>query len=321
MSLLDVQELTVRAPGSGDAPIVDALSFTIERGSSLAIVGESGSGKTQAVLALLSLQNPELRVSGSAMFDATELIGARNAQLRSIRGARIGMVFQDPGLSLNPYLSVGVQIGEALEVHRGLARADALREAQRLLDAVRVADSARRVQQYPHELSGGMRQRVMLAAALACRPELLIADEPTTALDVTVQQQLILLLQELRRDFALTLLLITHDLGLVGELCEHSLVLYAGRVMEQGRSDALLKAPTHPYTQALLRARPRLDTDPGVPLQAIAGNLSRAAIRVDGCPFAPRCTVAVAVCTQARPAAERSATGLRYCHRPALEIA
>lgn len=320
MSLLDVQKLTVQAPDARGAPIVEALSFTLERGGSLAIVGESGSGKTQAVLALLGLQSPELRVSGSAMFDATELIGASHAQLRAIRGARIGMVFQDPGLSLNPYLPVGAQIGEALEVHRGLSRAEARCEAQRLLDAVRVADSARRVRQYPHELSGGMRQRVMLAAALACRPELLIADEPTTALDVTVQQQLIGLLQDLRRDLSLTLLLITHDLGLVGELCEQSLVLYAGRVMEQGRSAALLKAPTHPYTQALLRARPRLDADPGAPLYAIAGHLSRSVIQVEGCPFAPRCSAAIAPCTQVRPLAERSEAGLRYCHRALAEI-
>lgn len=320
MSLLAVNDLRIESPIPGSAPIVDGVSFTLERGGSLAIVGESGSGKTQAILSLLGLQGPGLRVSGSARFEGIELIGAGEATLNAVRGTRVGMVFQDPALSLNPYLTVGMQIAEPLEVHRGLSRAEARRVASRLLDAVRVADAPRRLAQYPHELSGGMRQRVMLAAALACRPELLIADEPTTALDATVQQQLIALLRELQREFALSLLLITHDLGVVGELCDRTLVLYAGCVMEAGDSARLLQTPTHPYTRALLRARPRLDADPATPLAAIVGSLSRTAIRDDACPFAPRCASVVEACTRRRPPADYSDAGLRHCHRPVAEV-
>ncbi|MGH8443701.1 MAG: ABC transporter ATP-binding protein, partial [Solimonas sp.] len=252
MSLLQVDHLTVtRGHGPAKATIVDELSFSLEAGAALAIVGESGSGKTQAALALLGLQAPGLQAAGSASFDGVPLLGAQERELRRVRGAGIGFVFQDPATSLNPYLRVGLQIAEALEQHRGLARDAALREAQRLLQAVRIADASRRIGQYPHELSGGMRQRVMIAIALACRPRLLIADEPTTALDVTVQQDLIALLAELRREFSLALLLISHDLGVVAELCERTLVLYAGRTMEEGATASLLRAPTHPYTQAL----------------------------------------------------------------------
>ncbi|NGY06929.1 ABC transporter ATP-binding protein [Solimonas terrae] len=321
MSLLSVDRLCIGPVDSAAAPIVDGLSFTLSRGDSLAIVGESGSGKTQAVLSLLGLQGAGLRVSGSARFDGIELIGARDSMLDVVRGTRIGMVFQDPASSLNPYLTVGMQIGESLEVHRGLSRAESHRVALRLLDAVRVADAARRLLQYPHELSGGMRQRVMLAAALACRPELLIADEPTTALDATVQRQLITLLRELQRDFALSLLLITHDLGVVGELCTRTLVMYAGRVMEEGDSERLLRAPTHPYTQALLRARPRLDTDPDAPMFAIAGSLTRAEISPLACCFAPRCEHAVDLCYRLRPPPESVADGVRHCHRRPEDIA
>jgi oligopeptide/dipeptide ABC transporter ATP-binding protein len=320
MSLLTVTDLSVAVPASAARPIVDRLSFTLERGDSLAIVGESGSGKTQAVLSLLGLQGHGLRVGGSARFDGIELIGAREATLNAVRGTRIGMVFQDPGLSLNPYLTVGMQIGESLEVHRGLSRAESRRIALRLLDAVRVADAPRRLAQYPHELSGGMRQRVMLAAALACRPELLIADEPTTALDATVQRQLISLLRELRHEFALSLLLITHDLGVVGELCERTLVLYAGCVMEEGDAATLLRAPTHPYTQALLRARPRLDADPNAPMFAIAGSLSRHDEAFAACRFAARCGDADSHCFAVAPAPEPTPDGRRYCHRPVAEI-
>ena len=320
MSLLAVRDLCISAPAVAAAPIVDRLSFTLERGDSLAIVGESGSGKTQAVLSLLGLQGRGLRVDGSARFDGIEMIGAREATLNAVRGTRIGMVFQDPGLSLNPYLTVGMQIGESLEVHRGLSRAESRRIALRLLDAVRVADASRRLAQYPHELSGGMRQRVMLAAALACRPELLIADEPTTALDATVQRQLISLLRDLRHEFALSLLLITHDLGVVDELCERTLVLYAGCVMEEGDTATLLRAPTHPYTQALLRARPRLDADVDGPLFAIAGSLPRRDETFTGCRFAARCRYADARCRALPPPREATDDGRRYCHRPVSEV-
>jgi oligopeptide/dipeptide ABC transporter ATP-binding protein len=313
VSLLRVDALSVHAADVA-LPIVDALSFSIERSGSLAIVGESGSGKSQAVLSLLGLQGEGLCVAGSACFDGQQLIGAREAQLNALRGARIGFVFQDPALSLNPYLPIGVQIAESLEVHRGRTRAEALLEARRLLDVVRLADAARRLRQYPHELSGGMRQRVMIAVALACRPELLIADEPTTALDATVQQQIIMLLRELQREYGLALLLISHDLGLVGELCEQMLVLYAGRLMEAGRSADLLRAPRHPYTRALLRARPRLDSDPRDRLYAIPGVLDRARLRVDACRFAARCAHALPACGAAEPALRIEASVALRCH-------
>ncbi|NKF23952.1 ABC transporter ATP-binding protein [Solimonas marina] len=314
MSLLVVDRLSITVPGVS-LPLVDALSFALDAGGSLAIVGESGSGKSLAMQALLGLQAPELRVQGSARFNGRELVGVGEATLNAVRGAQIGFVFQDASLSLNPFLPVGLQIAESLQVHRGASRAAAWQEAQRLLDAVRVARPGQRLAQYPHELSGGMRQRVMFAAALACRPQLLIADEPTTALDATVQRQLVDLLRDLRRDFALSLLLITHDLGLVGELCEQTLVLYAGRQMEVGASASLLRAPQHPYTQALLRARPSLTDDVDTPLPAIPGALQRAQLDGRRCRFIGRCTQAMAECDGAEPAwrvAERSA--LR-CHR------
>lgn len=313
MSLLEVRDLRVLAPRG--AAIVDGLSFALGAGEGLAVVGESGSGKTQAALALLGLQAAGLRADGSVRFDGEELVGAAPAALRRVRGARVGFVFQDPAASLNPYLTIGLQIAEVLEAHHGLGRAAALDEARRLLEAVRIADAPRRLRQYPHELSGGMRQRAMLAVALAGRPQLLIADEPTTALDATVQQQLVALLRELRRELGLALLLITHDLGLVGELCERTLVLYAGRVMEQGPSERLLSRPTHPYTRGLLRARPRLDADPSLPLVAIPGAPPRRATAMPGCRFAPRCAVALPLCTEAEPALQTLGALSRRCHR------
>jgi oligopeptide transport system ATP-binding protein len=322
MSLLQVSGLTLRrGDGASRQTIVDDLSYALDAGESLAIVGESGSGKTQAALALLGLQAPTLRAQGSVRFDGVELIGATPRTLQSVRGARIGFVFQDPATSLNPYLRIGVQIAEVVEQHRGLAHAAALSEARRLLDAVRIADAARRSTLYPHELSGGMRQRVMIAIALAGQPRLLIADEPTTALDVTVQQQLVAVLRELRRDLGLALLLITHDLGLVDELCERTLVLYAGRTMEMAPTAQLLRAATHPYTQALLRARPRLDGDTRAPLFAIAGAPPRAGSWPAGCRFAARCAVATDLCMQVEPVLDGHDGIARRCHFGASEIA
>jgi len=318
MSLLMVQGLNISLRGArGERRvIVGDLSFSLDAGGSLAIVGESGSGKTLAALSLLGLQASTLDVQGSACLAGQELIGASADVLRRMRGAQVGFVFQDPATSLNPYLTVGVQIAEAIALHRGLTRQAALAEAQRLLDAVRIADAAQRLTQYPHEMSGGMRQRVMIAIALACRPKLLIADEPTTALDVTVQQQLISLLAELRRELGLALLLITHDLGVVAELCERTLVLYAGRVMESGATARLLAAPTHPYTQALLRARPQLDGDTRAPLHAIPGSPPRGGAARAGCVFAPRCAYAAELCAQHKPALHGQGDEMRACHLP-----
>ncbi|MCC5795123.1 MAG: ABC transporter ATP-binding protein [Chromatiales bacterium] len=269
--LLEVSDLHVRfTTPAGPVQAVAGLSFSLSASETLAIVGESGSGKTQAALALLGLLADNGRASGSARLEGEELIGQPARVLNRVRGARIGMVFQDPMTSLNPFLTIGDQMGQVLARHRPMARAAARAECCRLLDAVGISAAARRLTQYPHELSGGMRQRVMIAAALLCRPALLIADEPTTALDVTVQAQILALLGELRREFATAVLLITHDLGIVAGTCERMLVMQRGALVEQGTVDQVYAEPAHPYTRRLLAAAPRLDAprSAAVPLPA-----------------------------------------------------
>ena len=254
--LLQVRDLRVRY---GDASeVVAGLSFELDAGESLAIVGGSGSGKTQTALALLGLLDPTARVSGSIRFEDRELLGLPEVEMNRLRGVRIGMVFQDALSSLNPHLTLGAQIAEPLMWHRKLRRAEALREALALLDAVQIPDAQRRLFQYPHECSGGMRQRALIAMAIACNPTLLIADEPTTALDVTVQAQILRLLAELRERFGLALLLISHDLGVVSQLCKRVLVMQGGQTVEQGETAALLTRPQHAYTRELVRLRLRL---------------------------------------------------------------
>jgi oligopeptide transport system ATP-binding protein len=267
--LLRVEGLTVGF-GRRRAPVLDDMSFELAGGSALGIVGESGSGKSQAVRAMLGLCGDGARVQGSVCFDGIELIGASAEVLNRIRGARIGMVFQNPSSCLNPYLRIDVQMAETLQRHRGMTRADALLECRRLLDCVQVSDVARRLRQFPHELSGGLCQRVMVAMALSCRPSLLIADEPTTALDVTVQAQLLDLLMQLRGDFGMSLLLISHDLGVVAEVCEQVLVLNRGRVVEQGSVSEVMRHPRQAYTRHLLACRPGLQ-----------GGAANAAVRED----------------------------------------
>jgi oligopeptide transport system ATP-binding protein len=253
MALLEVSDLRIRY---GPVIAVDGLSFELEAGGTLGLVGESGAGKSQAALAIPRLLEPGAQVSGSIRFDGEELLTLPRHELGRIRGAKVGMVFQDPMTALNPHLTLGTQVAEVLERHRGLSRGAALAESARLLEAVRIADPRRRLFQYPHECSGGMRQRVMIAIALACRPQLLLADEPTTALDVTVQAQILRLLADLRRDFGVAILLISHDLAVVGQACERVLVMLGGRAVESGPSATVLASPSHAYTQALLAARP-----------------------------------------------------------------
>ena len=256
MSLLEVTDLQVAFDTpAGRVQAVNGLSFELDAGGTLGIVGESGSGKTQTALAILGLLDGNAKATGSIRFDGQELLLLPPAELNKVRGAKIGLVFQDPLTSLNPYLRVGDQLVEVLLRHRALARAEALQEALHLLDAVQIADAGRRLFQYPHEFSGGMRLRVMIALALAGGPQLLIADEPTSALDVTVQAQILQLLDDLRRDFRLAVLLITHDLGVVAELCEQLLVMYAGQAVEWGPTAQVLEHPTHPYTRKLLQSR------------------------------------------------------------------
>jgi peptide/nickel transport system ATP-binding protein len=260
--VLQVSELSVNfATPDGPVHAVRDLGFSLEAGETLGIVGESGSGKSQTVLAIMGLLADNGRAEGSAEFDGEQLLGMPMRRLNAIRGARIAMVFQDPMSSLNPFLTIGQQMSGVLRVHQGLTLREALRECQRMLDVVQITDAGRRLDMYPHELSGGMRQRVMIATALSCRPALLIADEPTTALDVTVQAQILALLTELRREFGTSIILITHDLGVVAGTCDRVLVMQDGVATEQGPVDNVFHAPRDAYTKNLLAAVPRLDKE------------------------------------------------------------
>ena len=283
---------------------VDDVSFELERGRILGVVGESGCGKSATALAILGLlPRPAGRVSaGSIRLDGRELVGLSERELVRLRGARVAMVFQDPMSSLNPYLTVGEQIAEVAMLHLDLPGAQARRRAIELLERVRIPDAERRAAEYPHELSGGMRQRAMIAMALSCEPELVIADEPTTALDVTVQAQILELLLELRSERGLSLLLISHDLGVIASSADEVLVMYAGRVVEQAPTSELLREPHHPYTRALLRSIPRADRPRREPLAALPGlppRLDGGPVRA--CTFAPRCRHAMPRCLEGEP--------------------
>jgi len=283
---------------------VDDVSFELERGQILGVVGESGCGKSATALAILGLlPRPAGRISrGSIRLEGRELVGLSERELVQLRGARVAMVFQDPMSSLNPYLKVGEQIAEVAMLHLGVSGAQARRRAVELLERVRIPDAARRATEYPHELSGGMRQRAMIAMALSCEPALVIADEPTTALDVTVQAQILELLLELRSERRLSLLLISHDLGVIASSADEVLVMYAGRVVEQAPTSALLREPHHPYTRALLRSIPRADRRRREPLAALAGlppRLDGSPVRA--CTFAPRCRHVTPRCLDAEP--------------------
>ncbi|MCC2657101.1 MAG: ATP-binding cassette protein [Panacagrimonas sp.] len=316
-TLLEVRDLCVSFDTpDGKVPAVDHLSFALAAGDALGIVGESGAGKSQTALAILGLLARNASVSGSIRFEGQDLLKLRPSQWSKVRGNRLAMVFQDPMTSLNPYLRVETQIGEVLERHRGLSRAQARAESLRLLEAVHIADGVSRLRAYPHELSGGQRQRVMIAIALACRPALLLADEPTTALDVTVQAQILSLFAELRREFGVAMILITHDFGVVTEVCDHTLVMYAGRAAESGATRALLEHPAHPYTRALLEARPRLDARITERLLALPGQPPDLLHLPPGCAFAPRCPIAIEACTNAIPPLAPIETGrLAACIR------
>jgi len=260
MALLEVKNLKVDFDTQdGTVHAVRDLSYSLEKGGTLAIVGESGSGKTQGAFALLGLLPRNGTASGSVMFDGKEILNLPTREMNQYRAERIGIIFQDPMTSLNPYLRISRQMTEVLEHHRGMSHSAALAESVRFLDAVRIPDAKNRVHMYPHEFSGGMRQRVMIAMALLCQPELLIADEPTTALDVTVQAEIIDLLVDLQEDFGTAIILITHDLGIVAGTCEDTLVMFGGKVMEHRKTLDLFANPQHPYTKGLMAAIPRLD--------------------------------------------------------------
>ncbi|MBK0392310.1 oligopeptide/dipeptide ABC transporter ATP-binding protein [Ramlibacter algicola] len=315
--LLDVRDLGVRfATPDGDVSAVNGISFSLERGQTLGIVGESGSGKSQSMLALMGLLAANGRGSGQAMFQGEDLLAMPERRLNQVRGDRVAMIFQDPMTSLNPYLTVERQMTEVLELHKGLSRRSALQLAIQTLEQVRIPDAARRIRMYPHEFSGGMRQRIMIAMALLCQPDLLIADEPTTALDVTVQAQTMTLLRDLQRESGTAIILITHDLGVVAGLCDEVMVLYGGRVMEQGSAEQIFYKPTHPYTVGLLGAAPRLEHE-GDRLLAIPGMPPSMARLPAGCPFSERCDMVLERCATERPllAAANDEAVLRACHR------
>ncbi|MCF3974487.1 oligopeptide/dipeptide ABC transporter ATP-binding protein [Paracoccus salsus] len=321
MALLAIDNLSIRfATNDGEVRAVNAVSLTIEAGETVGIVGESGSGKSQLAYAIMGLLARNGRAAGSVIFDGQDILNARPNVLNRIRAEKIAMIFQDPMTSLNPYMRVADQMAEVLVLHKGMGKRAAVAEAVRMLDAVRIPDARGRVRLYPHEFSGGMRQRVMIAMALLCRPRLLIADEPTTALDVTVQAQIMALLSDLQREFGMAMILITHDLGVVAGSCERVAVMYGGRIRETGPVGPLFRAPAHPYTQGLLHAIPRIDrTDDE--LAAIPGAPPNMTCPPPGCAFEPRCPCRREVCATDRPPLEGFAPGrARACFAPLADV-
>jgi peptide/nickel transport system ATP-binding protein len=294
-ALLSVEDLTTRfRTPAGEITALDRVSFTLPAGGALGLVGESGSGKSVTALSIARLlQDPPARIAGGrVIFEERDLLALDEDAMCDVRGDRLSMIFQEPMTSLNPVVRVGDQVGEPLVLHRGLSRKEARARAIDLFKKVGIADPERRVLAYPHELSGGMRQRVMIAMAIACGPKLIIADEPTTALDVTIQAQILTLLSELRRESGSALLLITHDLGVVAETCDEVVVLYAGQVVERAPVKQLFAAPRHPYTVGLLRSMPSFDVnsdDRPSRLQEIPGVVPRLSELPSGCRFAARC--------------------------------
>jgi oligopeptide transport system ATP-binding protein len=303
MPLLNVSDLrTYFHTRSGVYRAVDGVNFSVERGETLGIVGESGSGKSVTCYSIMGLiPTPPGRIeSGTAMFDGVDLLHCTPQQARAIRGKRVAMIFQDPMTSLNPYLRVSEQIIEPLLIHEKISRRDALARALAMLEEVGINDAAKRMHYYPHEFSGGMRQRVMIAMALITKPELLIADEPTTALDVTVQAQILELIKKMQRDIGMAVVFITHDLGVVSGLCDRVQVMYAGRIVETADTRTLFRNPRHPYTRALQRSIPALQSK-GAELYTIPGLPPDVSKPIPGCAFAPRCEFAADRCTLVRP--------------------
>jgi oligopeptide transport system ATP-binding protein len=302
--LLSVRDLHVHFRGEGPlVKAVDGVSFELARGEVLGIVGESGSGKSVANLAVLGLlPRPQATFPrGEVFFQGKDLLRASDAELRRIRGHRIAMIFQDPMTSLNPYLSVARQLTEVLELHKGMSPRQARARCIEMLERVGIPDPTARIDAYPHELSGGMRQRVMIAMALLCEPELLIADEPTTAVDVTIQAQVLALIRDMQQASNMSVILITHDLGVVAGMADRVAVMYAGRIVETADTRTLFASPRHPYTQGLLHSVPRIDRKSEGHLQPIAGLPPDLSALPRGCAFAPRCPAAFERCTQSAP--------------------
>ena len=303
---LEIQNLTVSfSTTKGKLIAVNGISFHLNPGETLALVGESGCGKTVSALSILRLlpEPPAEILSGKIIFDGQDLLSLRAKVLQDLRGHSISMIFQDPMTSLNPVLTVGEQIAETLLRHTAMNRREALQKSADLLSRVELPSPKEKLQYYPHQLSGGMRQRVMIAMALACAPRVLIADEPTTALDVLIQAQILELLENLKKETGMSILIITHDLGVVAEIAQRVLVMYAGEIVESGPAKALLKNPFHPYTKGLITSIPKLGTKkrPGARLEEIPGNVPSLDQRPSGCPFHPRCSWAMEICKTQNP--------------------
>jgi oligopeptide transport system ATP-binding protein len=320
--LLDIENLAVTfTTGDGDVNAVNGVSFGIDAGETLAIVGESGSGKSQTAFAAMGLLARNGRATGKVLFNGTDLLSMGQSEMNKVRSKQIAMIFQDPMTSLNPYMRISDQMAEVLTLHSGMSKKQAITESVQMLDAVRIPDARARITSYPHEFSGGMRQRIMIAMSLLCRPRLLIADEPTTALDVTVQAQIMQLLVDIRRDLGTAVILITHDLGVVAGFCDRTLVMYGGQIMEDGNTEEVFADPTHPYTMGLLRAVPRLDRA-DAELLTIAGEPPDMSRLPKGCPFSPRCARVLEMCPMTKPSLVSFADGRRRaCHVPQAEVA
>jgi oligopeptide/dipeptide ABC transporter ATP-binding protein len=306
MSLLEVRGLQVGfATAKGEAVAVDGVSFSVDRGETVGLVGESGCGKTVSALSILRLLPPAGAITdGQILFAERDLLTLSDADMRRVRGAQIGMIFQEPLTSLNPVFTVGYQIGEAIRAHEGVSRAEARRRAIELLDLVEISDPERRVDEYPHQMSGGMRQRVMIAMALSCRPRLLIADEPTTALDVTIQAQILDLLAGLQRRLGMALLIVTHDLGIVAQQADRAAVMYAGRIVESAAVRRIFAQPMHPYTRGLLRSIPKTGVNLARRLETIPGRVPDPLQLPSGCRFRDRCSYAIDDCARIDPPLE-----------------
>jgi oligopeptide transport system ATP-binding protein len=319
-TVLEVTDLrTTFSTPEGAVKAVNGVSFAIQSGETLGVVGESGSGKSQIFMSIMGLLAKNGRAAGSVKFQGQEILNLQADALNAVRGARMSMIFQDPMTSLNPYLTVRRQMTEVLVTHRGQSEAEATKTSIDMLDRVQIPEAAKRINMYPHEFSGGMRQRVMIAMALLCGPELLIADEPTTALDVTVQAQILDLLSHLQRDVGMAIALITHDLGVIAGLAERVMVMYAGNIVESAPVRDIFKSPQHPYTEGLLKSMPRLDETEATRLQTIGGQPPNLQNLPTGCAFRDRCQYAFERCAIETPLLHEFAPGrTKACHLPSL---
>ena len=314
--LLDVHNLTTRFhTHDGEVCAVNDISFAMKSGECLGIVGESGSGKTQVFLSIMGLLAKNGRAEGQVFFDKQQILGLNTTELNMLRGVEFSMIFQDPMTSLNPYLRISKQMNEVLIEHRGMSEGDATKTSVNMLDLVGIPEATKRFRMYPHEFSGGMRQRVMIAMALLCQPKLLIADEPTTALDVTVQAQILELIARLGRELNMATVLITHDLGVIAGLSDRVVVMYGGRIVEEAAVGDIFHNPQHPYTKGLLSSMPRIDSSSTTSLHTIQGQPPDLQALPEGCSFTPRCEYAMDVCRNKIPELRMVGNGSRKaCH-------